>query len=444
MALSANTVLEVRAGGSDTNGGGYVTGSSGTDYSQQNAAQYSVTDGVTNGTTTITSATANFGADVVGNLIYVQGGTGSVTAGWYQIISRTNATTIVVDRSTGLTAGTGVTLKIGGALASPGQAAAIAVLGNRIFVKYNAAVYSMTSASSNVAAGVCTLAMGVVMVSYDTTRTVTNVDANRSTIQTNVSTATQLTGLSAGVVVRNFILDGNSQTASNPTGGNVVFSRCQFKNFNTTATSSNNRSEFCTATLNSAAVFTGNSLFCEAYANTSTPFIAVATGSIIGCLSYANTGASTDGFSNATNNNSTVGNVAYNNGRDGFVFTDTSRSNIAANNISVSNGRYGFNWAGTNDRLLSYNNAAYNNTSGAQNGTVTTFNFLTLTADPFVDAANGNFALNNTAGGGAACRAAGYPAVFPAGLTSNYADVGAAQAQPLGGSSVPDFGGGWR
>src|ERR1043166_7369624 len=117
MALSANTVFEVRNGGSDTNGGGWVTGSSasgGTDWSQQTAAQYSVTDGVTAGSTVITSATAAFGTDVVGNIIYVQGGTGAVSSGWYQIISRTSSTTITVDRLTGLTSGTGVTLKIGG------------------------------------------------------------------------------------------------------------------------------------------------------------------------------------------------------------------------------------------------------------------------------------------------------------------------------------------
>ena len=58
----------------------FVTGASGTDHTLQDAAQYSVTDGVTNGTTTITSATANFGTDVVGNLMYVHGGTGIVAA----------------------------------------------------------------------------------------------------------------------------------------------------------------------------------------------------------------------------------------------------------------------------------------------------------------------------------------------------------------------------
>lgn len=143
MALNAAIVWEVRTTGADTNGGGFKTGATGTDWSQQNAAQYAVTDGVTAGTTTITSITANFGTDVVGNVIYVAGGTGSVAAGWYEIISRTNSTTIVVDRSTGLTAGTGVTLNIGGALASPGQASALGVDGNKYYIK--AGTYTITS-----------------------------------------------------------------------------------------------------------------------------------------------------------------------------------------------------------------------------------------------------------------------------------------------------------
>ena len=37
MALSANSVFEVRTAGNDTNGGGFVTGAAGTDYSQQDA-----------------------------------------------------------------------------------------------------------------------------------------------------------------------------------------------------------------------------------------------------------------------------------------------------------------------------------------------------------------------------------------------------------------------
>jgi hypothetical protein len=74
------------------------------------------------------------------------------------------------------------------------------------------------------------------------------------------------------------------------------------------------------------------------------------------------------------------------------------------------------------------NCGTYNNTSGATNGTffIASGNF-TGSASFFVDAPNGNFALNTTSGGGASARAAGIPGVFPGGLTTGYLDVGAAQ-----------------
>jgi hypothetical protein len=177
MSLPAATVFEIEFGGSDTNGGGFVTGSSGTDWSMQTSPQYSVPDGVTAGTTTITSATASFGTDVVGNLISVSGGTGAVVQNWYQIVSRTNATTIVVDRSTGLTAGTGVTLKIGGALATLGglgallTAASANATGLRAWWKYSASTYTITSSTVNVSGGLFSLAnQGFLLEGYDQTR----------------------------------------------------------------------------------------------------------------------------------------------------------------------------------------------------------------------------------------------------------------------------------
>ena len=95
MAIQASTVWEVRTTGSNTNGGGYTSG--GTDYSQQDSPQIAVTDAVANGTTTITSATANFNSSHVGNIIYLAGGTGSLAATKREVISITNSTTIVVD-----------------------------------------------------------------------------------------------------------------------------------------------------------------------------------------------------------------------------------------------------------------------------------------------------------------------------------------------------------
>ena len=56
-------------------------------------------------------------------------------------------------------------------------------------------------------------------------------------------------------------------------------------------------------------------------------------------------------------------------------------------------------------------------------------NEITLTADPFTDASSYNFTLNDTAGGGALCRAAGSRA---------FRDIGALQHEDAGGGgSLP-------
>lgn len=125
-ALSSTVVAEVRPSGANTNGGAFNTAASGTDMSQfdnKNAsgcsscqsasANLSTTDAVTNNTTTVTSATAAFTSAIVGNVIYLSG-TGTTT-GWYEVTGFTNSTTITVDRATGSTGGTGVTMNIGGA-----------------------------------------------------------------------------------------------------------------------------------------------------------------------------------------------------------------------------------------------------------------------------------------------------------------------------------------
>ncbi len=117
-ALPSSTVFEVHQAGNDTNGGCFITGSSGTDFSQQNAAQVAYTDlvidPVTN--TNITSVGNPFGATDVGNCIRITGGTG-FTTGLYYVVS---VTTLVatLDRAVGTTSSTGGTGNLGGALAT--------------------------------------------------------------------------------------------------------------------------------------------------------------------------------------------------------------------------------------------------------------------------------------------------------------------------------------
>jgi hypothetical protein len=79
------------------------------------------------------------------------------------------------------------------------------------------------------------------------------------------------------------------------------------------------------------------------------------------------------------------------------------------------------------------NNFAGSLTSGYQNNFANGVNLVTLTADPFTNAAGGDFSLNTTAGGGALVRAAGFPGVYPGGTTTGYKDGGAAQHQDSGG-----------
>lgn len=446
MALSANTVFEVRAGGSDTNGGGFVTGASGTDWSQQDTAQYAVTDGVTAGTTTITSATANFGTDVVGNIIYVQGGTGAVVAGWYQITARTNSTTITVDRSTGLTAGTGVTLNIGGAFASPGRAASVAtVSGMTVYIKYDASPYVITTASTNVAGGCVSGTTGTAYVGYDTTRAmwVWPVQSNRPTIQlqAGVSSATIFGNLNAQYHLQSMIIDANAQTGSRctQTSGIYYYAKAMNGVLGGLVQNSNAIAILCEITGCLAVpcnVFT--CLWCVAHDNNlTTPtnfgaFQSQNTGQMLfACISYSN---NCDGFTSCIN---LVNCVAYGNGGNGMN-ANNSNGSTYVNCISEGNTGYGYRTNAGSISLISC--ADYNNTSGRfQNasGAKLWGDALPIsgTASFFTNAAALDFTLNNSAGGGALLRATAFPTSFPVPANNNFLDVGALQHQDTGGTS---------
>jgi hypothetical protein len=64
-------------------------------------------------------------------------------------------------------------------------------------------------------------------------------------------------------------------------------------------------------------------------------------------------------------------------------------------------------------QLVGRSNAYYNNSLGQINNAANTPGDVTLSADPFTSASGLNFSLNGTAGGGAACKAAGWPTTIP-------------------------------
>ena len=78
--ISAAMEWDVRTTGNDGNGGAFTRGATGTDFSQQNAAQVSYVDLIVGATTTqVTSVLHAFGATAVGNIINITAGTGCTT-----------------------------------------------------------------------------------------------------------------------------------------------------------------------------------------------------------------------------------------------------------------------------------------------------------------------------------------------------------------------------
>ncbi len=454
MALAITTAWDVRTGGNDTNGGGFVPGSSGTDWTHQNGPQYSVTDGVTAGSTTITSATAAFGTDVVGNVMYVQGGTGSVTAGWYQIVTRTNATTVVVDRATGLTAGTGVTLHIGGAFITISQALASAVTNNRINVK--SGTYTVTAALA-IATGGDAAGGPLVIEGYGSTP---GDLGTKPLITTSTNSVNPFELKANNVLIRNLSLSSTAGTKgdgirTNGAAQSLFYcDHCTFDGFarginfdnspvwtvvgvvvtNTTIKNCNYGITSTAGAVANYCYFKSNATFAagSAQASGASPHVytnCVFYGNGIGMdMGFTLSGLNSAGtlfvltgcvFSDNTygirTQNSTAGGVPatllncafYNNATD-----DVWNGNTTPNNLGFPS-------------ATSYKNA-YNGSSVRWIAAD-----ITLSADPFTARTSDDFSLNNVAGGGAALRFLGYGGA--AGDGTGFPDVGAVQTSGSGG-----------
>lgn len=444
MALSANTVWEVRTGGDDTNGGGFVTGASGTDRSQQDAAHASLTTAATVHTTT-TQLNVPVGEHVVhandiGNIFQINSGT--ATAGFYQITAvDVGNQRWTVDRSMGTAAQTAAG-KMGGCFATPGKAGgAVSVNGHTVYIK--AATFAITSATPNIAGGCVDPGFRSQWEGYQTARG--DLAAAPLLQASGISTAS-LFDMAPDGQIKRIDVDGASLTAirgfSNAGSNRGIWYRCRalnctnsgFAGINTTTVAVLCSASGCSTA--GAAFLTCSSVACEAFDNSVPGFdtATVASTAFVSCLSYGNSGATSHGFS--FGNNARVLNcVAYNNGGSGFTCS-TNSVNTLFNCIAENNAAFGFVNSGVNALLLKC--ASYNNTSGAKSGTFATdIGFVTGSASFFVDAANDNFALNTSAGGGASARAAGIPGVFPAGLTTGYLDIGAVQhADPAAGAGI--------
>ncbi len=457
MALSATVQVEVQTGGVDTNGGAFNSAGAGTDYSLVagkrtggDVTNISVTDAVAVGTGVITSVTANFTSALVGNVIYLQGGTGALAAGWYQVNTFTSATSITVDRN--VAAGTGITMNIGGALLTPGMAAGIGVVtGNKIWIK--AGTYTIASATPNIATGCMSFTALVNVEGYNATRgdlgtppllqasgitafTVLAQDTNGQYTFANLNIDCADLATSRGITSRSIVY---KCTVSNATGVGAIGGL--------SSTTTTCQAIGCVATGGAApGFFECDAYYCVAHTNTNAGFTATSSNEehvYVGCLAYGNTGATSDGFLLGGLKRCCINCTSYANGRDGFRITAT-RGAVLINCIAEDNvAGWGFNGVNVSG-LVVQTCAGFSNFLGELTfGTgLFTYNvgFITGTGSFFTNAAGGIFTLNNTAGAGAAVRGVGFPALlpYPSGATASYADLGAAQS----GAGSPSAGGG--
>ena len=412
MTISATAVWEIRPGNGDNTNGAVFDPSmvgAGTDYTQQDGAQLSLTDiNHTGGSLTITSVTGGFTTAMIGNAIRMNGGT-NITLGWYMITSVTNTNTAAVDRSMGASSSTNGQGKVGGATKSFSGQTTITLIsaaslqpGNRIYVKNE----SGWNESVNVGSKTGNEDTPYILEGYNTSRGDSPTGTNRP-VNARASAAGVGFTIGAFWIVKNlrvtaagsngFIVEDQSALINSsasgcgaagiiPTGSSHVrFIDCESSN-NTGAGFGINTSTLtslvfsnCVSHGNTGAGFDmrgasaggGVSLFyCTSYANSSHGvWLPSNYFFVVNCTVDGNTGATTDGF--IVDNNSNYFGTIFN-------------CNI------TNNGRYGIN----NDSLQKNVYFDYNNFFG--NGTAALFNATSgphdLAVDPrYRDSANGDF-----------------------------------------------------
>ncbi|MFZ2937669.1 MAG: hypothetical protein WA066_03070 [Candidatus Omnitrophota bacterium] len=285
MALNAAITCEFRstAAANMVNGGGFRTGGSGTDYSKQDAAQWTATDlTCAANATNIVSAASTFTTAAVGNVIHLTALTGTgAKVGWYEITAYVNANTLTLDRTPtdGTNAITAGTFYIGGALNVGGSleddffeeiSGANAEDGISVYFYNNNSTSTVTFTPSEaiaIAGAGGTLAP-IKIIGYKTTRGDNPTGASRPTIAMGANPLTWGTNFE----IYNLIFTGTAANSIN-IGINGKLVNCKSTNLSTTI----NRNSI--AMYNPSYVFNSGSISYNGNAITYGDII----GHIIGC-----------------------------------------------------------------------------------------------------------------------------------------------------------------
>lgn len=462
-ALPNTTHWDVRAtaNADNLNGGGYDSAVAGTDmslYDNRNAAactgcqsatnNISTTDAVANGTTTISSDTGAFTSAITGNIIYLAGGTGSLTAARYKATYATS-TTITVDRV--VAAGTGITMNIGGAFATIDAGLAAMVVDNVLWVKKGsyAITTGLTTPSFTNAAHQTKLA------GYNATHGDVVAQADLPVILTNAA-ITALTVGGDSWKISNIAVDcagstrGTAGIALNnqySSAYNVKVSGCDQDGI-TSASEGYLTISVCEVTGNNVSAGTAGILigggpatirYCYIHAN-GKPGIRVGSSAagvtIIDNVIANNTGAGNHGISVGHYASTIQNNTIYGNGGAGIYLNHASYGIMGpiSGNLLAKNGTYGIDISTGSATFplnsLKHPNAFWDNTTAATHFLTTDATDVLITGagnDPFMDAASADFRLNATTGKGALLRGTAFPGTIPGLSVAGALDFGALQ-----------------
>lgn len=473
MAINASMQWWIRQSGNALNGGGFDSAvtNAGTNYADQDAPQLSLTDLATSAanSTTLTSATGGFTAAMIGNVIRIASGT-NFTAGYYVVTAYTNTNTVTLDRTpSSAGAGSSGVGRLGGAFAwvsslqsgGDGPAPAIStplVAGNRVNIRgsgsNNPTSADYTTTNYHQFPPGNHLSGHVKFIGYngrpriDITRVfVYNADytffENFLIRAAGLGDPDRQTGMLGGrqnTRLENVWFDQNGFDRS---GANYIQSArfCRFFNSGSTAVGS--------------LGYRALTLTDQSYGNyvayndiNGWKSVGVYINGCIGTFAYNTVrncklvGLVITG-GDALRGVKVIGNAFYANGNDAMQILNSNNisQSIITQNIFESNTGYGINCtvntAAVNDNLaykLMEGNFFYNNSSGSQNAKTLTSSDVILSASAFVNAASGDFNLNNLAGGGALVRQQAI--VFPGGVGTSYVDGGPIQAIASGGGGL--------
>lgn len=469
--LNATIGQAVLAAGTPTTAAGCATTASPTgatwsiDYSQQSAAQFTYTDLASTGAgSTCSSVAFPFGKQQVGNSIRITGGT-NFTTGVYVIASVTTLVATVIGAAA-MTTGAGVsgTGGQGGAMSTFAAVVSFQVAGNLVFVQTG--TYTITTTIS------ISLVNNLSMQEFRGYGSVRGDNGTRP-IVTCATNSVHLFTLQTGPRGYKFyhlkfthtastrgtaFLENNSGLVYNFTWEDCIIDGClrgihsdsavaNGLGFslvsNTEITNCINEGIRISGTLTVDGCFIHNN-GAEGIRDLGGAGAGAGSWVLRNSIFYANTGRGVYGTNTSAAPNTrglwqVFGCAFVSNTGSGLDIAPTgSPTSIVLtldSNIFDSNGAFGVTLVQTPVALFNRNNAYRNNTSGNRSNLPVGQGDIVLTGSPFTNPATGDFSLNNTAGSGAACRAAGFPGVLAVGGTG-YIDIGPLQHQDSGGSSV--------